>query len=144
MCTIHTQTHNVFNIIDCFLYCIITYIHYKCWFVHYNLYCLIHIIKCSEYETKALKTLPNIYFYHLFWPHSQRKPLANKSVFWHQPCEQVGNPNEVWNVNVSLEHTYLQRNRMLPVIVAMSTCHSAHYDVIEIHIWGYLPFCKED
>lgn len=31
--------------------------------------------------------------------------------------------------------TYLQRSRMVPPIVALATCHTAHYDVTEIHIW---------
>lgn len=92
---------------------------------------LLHIIKYSEYETKALKTLPNIYFFVVFSDPIQ-KGKTNKSVFWYQP----GNLNELWNINVSLEQTYLQRNRMLPLIVAMATCHSAHYDVTEIHILG--------
>lgn len=34
-----------------------------------------------------------------------------------------------------LRETYLQRSRMMPPIVALATCHPAHYDVIEIHIW---------
>lgn len=46
---------------------------------------LLHIIKYSEFENKALKTLPNIYFYCLFWPHSERKTKRKNKTFFFLP-----------------------------------------------------------